>query len=462
MGFDVLGIIAPHPPIMVEAVGHEDAHVTDASVAAMRTAARLLAEFEPDTVVIMSPHSQGFSDAFTVTTASRVSGTLSMFGAPSAGLDVPGDPALAAAVLAAAERHGVAAVDRSIMGRFSPSELDHGVLVPMAFLDPDGRWPLLDLAFSMLSYEDHVEFGRAVAEAVRETGRRVAFVASGDMSHRLLPQSNAGYSPRAHLFDEEVVRLVAGGDFALLADIDPDLVDVAGECGLRSFITLGGFLQGSDHATKVLSYEGPWGVGYMVAVSASPPEVLAGVEGITPTTGEKGGMPGEEESAPVALARRVITSWLSDGRMPEVDPSADPLLATRAGAFVSLHTHDELRGCIGTIVATQPTLAAEIAHNAVEAATRDPRFPAMTSDELADLDISVDVLGSAETISSLEALDPKVYGCIVSCDWRRGLLLPDLEGVDTPQQQVEIACRKAGIRPGEAVALERFKVERYH
>lgn len=462
MSFDVLGIIAPHPPIMIEAVGHQDAHVTDMSIAAMGVAARLLSQFDPDTVIVMSPHSQGFSDAFTVTTASRVAGTLGMFGAPQAGLDVPGDPTLAAAVLAAAERHGVAAVDRGVMGRFSPDDLDHGVLVPMCLLDPTGRWPMLDLAFSMLPYADHAEFGRAVTEAARDAGRRVAFVASGDMSHRLLPQSNAGYSPRAHLFDEEVVRLVASGSFDALSGIDPDLIDEAGECGLRSFITLGGFLEGSGAATKVLSYEGPWGVGYMVAVSASPASVLDGVASFTLPTGGKGGMPGEEESPPVALARRVITSWVREGRVPEVDAGDDPLLSSRAGAFVSLHRQGDLRGCIGTIVATQPTLAQEIAHNAVEAATHDPRFAAMTADELADLDISVDVLGSAEAVSTLDALDPKVYGCIVSCDYRRGLLLPDLEGVDTAEQQVEIACRKAGIRPGEAVALERFKVERYH
>jgi AmmeMemoRadiSam system protein A len=461
MSFDVLGIIAPHPPIMVEAVGHDEAHVTDASIAAMGVAARLLAEFDPDTVVVMSPHSPGFRDAFTVTTASRVAGTLGQFGASASRLDVPGDSALAASVLAAAERHAVPAVDRTIMGRFSADELDHGVLVPMSFLDPGGRWPLLDLAFSFLPYADHAEFGRAVAEAARQTGRRVAFVASGDMSHRLLPQSNAGYSPRAHLFDEQVVSLLSAGDFVGLACIDPDLIDVAGECGLRSFITLGGFLEGTDHATKVLSYEGPWGVGYMVAVSASP-EALAGVEGLTPPAGDKGGMPGEDESAPVALARHVIASWLRDAKVPEVDADDDPLLATRAGAFVSLHRRGELRGCIGTIAATRPTLAEEIAHNAVEAATRDPRFPSMTVQELDDLEISVDVLGDAEPAIGLEDLDPKVYGCIVSCDWRRGLLLPDLEGVDTPQQQVEIACRKAGIRDGEAISLERFKVERYH
>lgn len=461
MSFDVLGIIAPHPPIMVETVGGADAHATDASTAALGVAARLLAEFEPETVVIMSPHSPGFSDAFTVTTASRVSGTLSQFGAPDTGLTVAGDPELGAAILSVAAHHALPAVDRSIMGRFSPDDLDHGVLVPMHFLDPAGHWPLLDLAFSLETYEDHREFGRVVAEAARETGRRVAFVASGDMSHRLLPASNAGYSPVAHRFDEAVVELLSANDYVGLADIDPDLIEDAGECGLRSFITLGGFLDGTDHDTRVLSYEGPWGVGYMVAVSASP-QALAGVDGRTPVAGSKGGTAGERESAPVALARRVIESWVRDQRLPQVDAGADPLLSSRAGAFVSLHRLGTLRGCIGTISATQPTLADEIAHNAVEASTGDPRFEPMTADELADLEISVDVLGPAETISTLEDLDPKVYGCIVSCDRRRGLLLPDLEGVDSAEEQVEIACRKAGIRPGEAVALERFKVDRHH
>ena len=460
MSYDVLGIIAPHPPIMVEAVGGADAHATDASITAMRVAAKLLADFDPETIVIMSPHSQGFSDAFTVTTASSVSGTLSGFGAPGTGSTATGDPALAASILAAAARHAIPAVDRSAQSRFSHDELDHGVLVPMHFLDPEGRWPLLDLAFSLEAYEDHREFGLAVAEAAREIGRRVAFIASGDMSHRLLPGSNAGYSPVAHQFDDSVVALLSANDYRGLADIDPDLIEDAGECGLRSFITLGGFLDGTEHVTRVLSYEGPWGVGYMVAVSASP-QALEGVAGLTPAVGDKGGMPGDRESEPVALARRVIESWVRDRRLPMVDPGPDPLLASRAGAFVTLHRLGALRGCIGTISATQPTLADEIAHNAVEAATSDPRFEPMTVGELADLEISVDVLGPAEQISTLEDLDPKVYGVIVSLDRRRGLLLPDLEGVDTAQEQVEIARRKAGIRPEEAVALERFKVDRY-
>ena len=119
-----------------------------------------------------------------------------------------------------------------------------------------------------------------------------------------------------------------------------------------------------------------------------------------------------------------------------------------------------LRGCIGTIAPTASTLAEEIVHNAIQAATADPRFPAMTADELDGLDISVDVLHEPEP-ATLEDLDPRVWGVIVSSDWRRGLLLPDLEGVDTAEDQVLISMRKAGIGPGEQISLQRFRVDRY-
>jgi AmmeMemoRadiSam system protein A len=162
----------------------------------------------------------------------------------------------------------------------------------------------------------------------------------------------------------------------------------------------------------------------------------------------------------VALARTTIETYVRERRV--LDPGTPTgLLAGRAGAFVSLHREGSLRGCIGTICATAPTLAQEIVHNAIQAATADPRFPEIGRDELDDLEISVDVLGDAQACE-LSDLDPATYGVIVSCDWRRGLLLPDLEGVDTPEEQVSIAMAKAGIRSDERVRLERFKVERYH
>lgn len=165
----------------------------------------------------------------------------------------------------------------------------------------------------------------------------------------------------------------------------------------------------------------------------------------------------------VELARETIEHYVRSGEIIDVpDGLPDEMLKEQAGAFVSLHRLGRLRGCIGTIQATQSNIAKEIISNAISASTRDPRFRPLREDELKDLEISVDVLGKAERVSSLEDLDVKRYGVIVTKGYRRGLLLPDLEGVDTPAQQVGIALMKAGLREDETdFILERFEVIRH-
>jgi AmmeMemoRadiSam system protein A len=161
------------------------------------------------------------------------------------------------------------------------------------------------------------------------------------------------------------------------------------------------------------------------------------------------------------LARSTIESYVREGAAAKPEPLTDPALPTRAGAFVSLHRNGSLRGCIGTVAPTQSTLAQEVAANAIEAAANDPRFAPLAASELDDLDVKVDVLHEAEIVSSLDDLDVKRYGCIVSCGYRRGLLLPDLDGVDDVNTQVSIAMQKGGILPDEPVCVERFQVDRY-
>ncbi|MHB1318467.1 MAG: AmmeMemoRadiSam system protein A [Anaerolineae bacterium] len=164
----------------------------------------------------------------------------------------------------------------------------------------------------------------------------------------------------------------------------------------------------------------------------------------------------------VQLARSTIEAYVREHRVIEPTHDLGELGTRRAGAFVSLHRHNQLRGCIGTIESVHGDLEHEVIQNAISAATRDPRFPPLRVNELADLEISVDVLGEPEPIEGLGDLDPKVYGVIVEKGMRRGLLLPDLEGVDTPRQQVDIALSKAGIEPRETYRMYRFRVDRYH
>lgn len=168
----------------------------------------------------------------------------------------------------------------------------------------------------------------------------------------------------------------------------------------------------------------------------------------------------KEHSPHVQLARKSLETYVKTGRKVEADKDS-PLAGQRAGAFVSLKIRGMLRGCIGTIEPVRENLAAEIIDNAISAGIYDPRFPPVSESELKDLTYSVDVLSEPEPIDGPDELDPRVYGVIVQKGQRRGLLLPDLEGVDTVEEQLAIVLEKAGINPGEKYKLYRFRVERY-
>ncbi|HUT15795.1 MAG TPA: AmmeMemoRadiSam system protein A [Anaerolineae bacterium] len=171
----------------------------------------------------------------------------------------------------------------------------------------------------------------------------------------------------------------------------------------------------------------------------------------------------ETEQHPlVELAWDTIVHYVRERETILPPEELTPEMEPEAGTFVSLHKHGALRGCIGTFEPTSPNVAQEIIRNAISAATRDPRFPPVQASELDDLEISVDVLSPPEPIESVAELDPKRYGVIVQSGWRRGLLLPDLEGVDTAEDQIAIARRKAGVGLDEPVQLYRFEVKRYH
>jgi AmmeMemoRadiSam system protein A len=170
---------------------------------------------------------------------------------------------------------------------------------------------------------------------------------------------------------------------------------------------------------------------------------------------------GAESDLFVALAKDAVEEYVRFGRVTPVPSPLPPEFMTRAGVFVCLKKLGQLRGCIGTIEPTKPNLAAEIIHNAISAAVSDPRFDPVTVEELPYLQYTVDILSAPQRVTSLDELDPKQYGVIVESGFKRGLLLPDLEGVDTVEDQIGIAMRKAGIRDGEPITLYRFQVTRH-
>ena len=162
----------------------------------------------------------------------------------------------------------------------------------------------------------------------------------------------------------------------------------------------------------------------------------------------------------VELAKETVESYIREGKTPK-PRELTPEMRERAGVFVSLHKHGQLRGCIGTFEPKEKNVAEEIIANAISSSTGDPRFPPVTASELDDLEYSVDILTKPEPVADISQLDHKKYGVIVESGWKKGLLLPDLEGVDSVEEQIVICRLKAGISAGEPIKLYRFQVRRF-
>jgi AmmeMemoRadiSam system protein A len=431
--------IAPHPPIMVPEVGRESIAGVRDSIEAMTELTERLIASGAGTVILISPHAPLEIDSFVVYEGPEVYGDFANFRAPETSVTAPVDEELLTAIGKAA------AADGYQLSLLPDTELDHGTAVPLYFLLRNGwRGKVVALGYSFLSNEDHLRFGACIKRALEEIKRPVGFIASGDLSHRLSPHAPAGFNPNAHLFDETVVAALRDNNPQAIVDIDYDLRKLAGECGYRSMLVAIGASAGAPLSCEVMNYEAPFGVGYLVAQLINQPE-----EGV-------------RDELP-RLARAAVETFIRKGEVIQPPESMGQLLSMRAPCFVSLKTLDgDLRGCIGTIEPVRETLAHEIISNAISAAMNDPRFEPVSEDELPNLRYSVDVLLPAEA-AVFEDLDPKVFGVIVEDEngGRRGLLLPDIPGVDTAEQQVEIAARKAGIPRGTPVKLSRFKVDRF-
>ncbi len=429
----------PHPPILIPEVGREHLAQVSATVEGLERLARWAGELRPELIVLISPHGQMRRDAMGASRAPRSAGDFSAFGAPEVRLELPGDLEFTRLLWQAAPDRNVPLED--IADGLELYPLDWGVSVPLYYLLREVQAPpVVPLTFSLLDRDAHRSFGQAIATAAARYPGRVLFVASGDLSHRLKPGAPAGYEPRGSEFDARVMEALGEADFARLAAIPEELCECAGECGFRSLLTLGGVFADRRCAPTVLSYEGPFGVGYPVVSFELPPS----------------------DNSCVLLAQEAVEAFVREGQRLDVPNPLAQELSPPAAAFVSLHLAGQLRGCLGTVLPQQACLASEIIENAIGAATRDYRFSPVRPEELPLLAYSVDVLTPPEPVQGVWQLNPRDYGLVVRCGSRLGVLLPDIDGVRDARHQLELARQKAGIGPDEPVELARFRAVRHH
>lgn len=459
--------IMPHPPIALPEVGGVESDVIMATRRAMLELGQRIKASGAETLVIISPHATVFGDAIAINASPQTEGNFAAFGAAQVTLSYKYDRELGSEIGWQAEDLGlpVVEVDPKLAAKLGVNlKLDHGFLVPLYYLERAGvHLPLVPCSMGVFAPDKLYSFGVAVKRAAEANETKVAVVASGDLSHRLTTDAPAGYDEKGKEFDQAMVSLIKGMDVAGLLNLEEDLCERAGECGLRPITMMLGALEGWAVKSEVLSYEGPFGVGYLIAslTPMGPDPTREMLETLQQDRKEKLEKRRKQESYLVRVARQSLESYLR-GQWQE--PAGDEIpkeFAGAAGVFVSFKKGGNLRGCIGTTAPTRPSIVQEVAYNAISAGTQDPRFYPIRLDELDELSVSVDVLMPPEAINDLAQLDVKKYGVIVRKGARSGLLLPDLEGVATPQQQVDIAKQKAGIDLAEEVELERFEVIRY-
>jgi len=454
--------VLPHPPLIIPEVGRGEERKIQLTIHAYERAMKEAAEFQPDTVIIASPHTVMYADYFHIAPGEEGSGSFAQFGAPEVAVTTQYDAVLAKEIAMEAGEAGIEA--GPVGGR--NAALDHAVMIPLHFLHAHTRdFRIVRLGISGLSPLDHYNFGKCIARAVHTLGRRAVFIASGDLSHKLTPEGPYGFAPEGPRFDKACMKYLEEGDFLKLLRMDRTLYEPAAECGLRSFWIMAGALDCQALKIKKLSYQGPFGVGYGLLSFVVKREDLKRNFGMRYEIAQRRALDDIKaaEDAYVKLARESVEKFVVTGQYAAIPDDLPEEMQARAGVFVSLKKDGELRGCIGTFQPAQKDVAEEILYNAVSAALHDPRFSPLKEDELPDIVYSVDVLTEPELVhDAAKDLDPKRYGVIVEARGRKGLLLPDLEGVDTVEDQLKIARKKGGIAADDDVRIWRFEVERHH
>ena len=459
--------MGPHPPMIVPEIGQGSEAQVAETTRAYEQAADEIAALAPETIVVTSPHSILYGDYFHISPGKGAKGSFSQFGAGNVKFSVDYDTELVSEICRLADGQEFPA---GTLGERDKT-LDHGTMVPLWFIErayekagAPKDYKLIRVGLSGLPLTDHYRLGQIIRDAAENAGRRTVIVASGDLSHKLQDYGPYGFAKEGPEYDARIMDVCGRGAFGELFDFSESFCDRAAECGHRSFVIMAGAFDGVAVEAKALSHQDVTGVGYGVCTfyPAGEDENRRFLAQYLKQTEEELARRRGQEDPYVKLARQSLESYILNRRVIDIpDDVPEEMLHAKAGAFVSIHKDGALRGCIGTTGPTTECVAREIINNAISASTRDPRFSAIGPEELPRLEISVDVLGEPEDIASEDELDVKHYGVIVSSAGKRGLLLPDLDGIDTVQQQIDIAKQKAGIHRFESVKLQRFEVVRH-
>ncbi len=476
MNFLLGSVFSPHPPILIPEIGKGEEISAIQTISGLIEVADFVAEKKPQVIICITPHGHVFQDGACLLDVKSVQGDLSQFSVPSVVMEKKINQILNNSIKKAFDDANITYIPLSQeTGKpfgISP-QIDYGILVPLYYIDKKYQdYEIIHISIGGTSQWEQYVTGMKIFEAIENAKLKTLILASGDLSHKLKVDGPYGLNENGAIFDDILVNAIQNKKFENILEMSKDISVPAGECGLSPFTMALGAFDTLDVLPKVYSYEFPFGIGYMTGSL----DVLSPKEGMTIQQAyllkqrEKYEKRKALEDIYISLARSSVELWIQERKLLDFDDfcknrseleAIKKLKEEQAGVFVSLHINGELRGCVGTIHPALKNKAEEIIKNAIQSATEDTRFSPVHKIELESLEIKVDILGAIEKITTENQLHPKKYGVVVESGTKKGLLLPNIEGIETVDLQVQIAKDKAGIKNNEEVVLSRFEVERH-
>ncbi|HAE43537.1 MAG TPA: AMMECR1 domain-containing protein [Clostridiales bacterium] len=478
----IAGYLLPHAPVFIEKVGGPQTNRIQKTIDAYKEVALEIKSLSPDLIVMISPHGPIFSDAIAIYDLNEYYGDMKQFGEYTLQFHAQKDSEFISRVIeksSQANGYFYPLTEKQFKKFQHLPKLDHGITVPYYFIkEVLKEVPIVPMSYGTLSYIELMKNGEIIQAVAEESNKRVVVIASGDMSHALKNDGPYAFHEDGPWFDDLIKACINDERPFDIFKASPEKIENAAECGLRSYAIMMGALNQRTLKSKVFSYEGPFGVGYLVAgFIVKQQSTFDSIKAIEEALYNALQIEDASAHAFARIAKAVIHNYVNvhnkpavtvekdlvkiNGHAFEIDQNVRRKLFENHGVFVSIKKYGMLRGCIGTIIPTQENTLEEIIQNAISACSRDYRFDPISSNELSHLTVSVDVLSKLEVVEDIESLTPKTHGVVVHSKGKMGVLLPDLEGINTTSEQLKIASNKGGFSVDEIEQIECFTVERY-
>ena len=478
----IAGYLLPHAPVFIDKVGGPQTDKVQKTINAFKEVEKEIKSLNPDLIIMISPHGPIFSDAIAIYDLNAYEGDMKQFGEYTLHFHANKDAVFIKKLVERSNKQNgyfYPLAESQFLKFQKAPKLDHGITVPYYFISGALKdVPIVPMSYGTLSYVELMKNGEIIQAVADESDKRVVIIASGDMSHALKNDGPYNFHQDGPWFDALITNYIRSDNPYEIFKASNEKIENAAECGLRSYAVMMGALNHREVSSKVFSYEGPFGVGYLVAgFKVNGHSNRDSVKLVEKALYDALQM--EDASAHVfaKIAKTVVNHYVKNQKPPsykleddhliinktaiKIDPIEREKLMKKHGVFVSIKQYGMLRGCIGTIIPTQRNTFEEIIKNSISACSKDYRFDPISTSELSHLSISVDVLSELKVVGNTDELSPKVHGVIVRSKGKMGVLLPDLEGVNSTEEQLKIASNKGGFSVDEIDQIECFTVERY-